>query len=150
MKYIIKFFTIAAVATIILTACENNIKPYSYYRVEGRVIDKLTGEPVENIFVSRHQFRKPILPNQKDRQNIMYKVSPIGNDGWSNENGNFWVRDRYSYGILYFYDARVNVLYKDTAIIVNFKDVPLSGEPSGSYKGEYVLNIGDVELERID
>jgi len=139
MKHQIIFFTVVVITIFCLSTCV--VQPYSYYIVEGKVIDKITKEPIENIIVSVH---KPILPNQKEKQSIIYKTSPIGDDGWSDENGYFWVRDIYSYGILYFYDTRENVLYKDTAILVDFKDVPLSGEPSGSYKGDYVLNIGDV------
>jgi len=144
MKHQIIFFTVVVMTIFCLTTC---VQPYFYYRVEGRVVDKITKEPIKDIVVAGRVY---VSPNQKDKQSIILKTSPIGDIGWSNENGYFWVRDIYSYGILDFYDTRENALYKDTTIFVDFKDVPLSDTPNGKYRGEYVLNIGDVELERIE
>jgi len=141
MKHQIIFFTVVVMTIFCLTTC---VQPYFEYIVEGKVIDKITKEPIEDIVVL------PVSLNQKERQSIICKSSPIGEYGRSNENGFFTVRDRYSYGILHFRDARENLLYKDTTIFVDFKDVPLSDTPSGKYKGKYVLNIGDVELEKIE
>ncbi|MDR0206490.1 MAG: hypothetical protein LBI45_04455 [Bacteroidales bacterium] len=142
MKYVIKIFIIIVVATICLTACE---KSY-HYIVEGRLIDKITREPVEGIMVS---FNKYDIIHPKNGQKTQ-KKSPIGQSGWSDENGKFRALETYSTSILYIYgySSHENGLYKDTTLLVDFSNVTLSGTPSKNYKGDYVLNIGDFELEK--
>lgn len=150
MKRNIIFFVVIVIATICLTvtACDKEI--YVHYKVEGRIIDKITKEPVRDIVVAYHEYN---LPNPEDRQQKRQKTSPIGYDGWSDENGEFnileRILDKYSYSQLYIYDYYGSG-YKDTIILVDFSNVPLSGTPSKNYKGEYVLNIGDIELEKIE
>jgi len=143
MKYFINFFIVTAVILICLTACD---KSY-HYIVEGRLIDKTTREPVENIMVS---FNKYDIIEPKGGQKI--KKSPIGGPEWSNENGEFRTLEIYSTSLLYIYgySSNVNGLYKDTTISVDFSQVSLSGKPHKNYKGDYVLNIGDIELEKIN
>jgi len=143
MKNIIKFFAFAAIMTLCLNACERNV-PYSNYVVEGRVIDKITKEPIEGILVSFNIYDLP-SPNS---QIVITRLSPPEYDGWSDENGNFRAFYTQPRSSVYFYDY--NGLYKDTAIFIDFKDVPLSDRPYRNYKGSYVLNMGDVELEKIN
>jgi hypothetical protein len=144
MKRIINFFIVIVIATICLTACE---KSY-HYIVEGRLIDKITREPVEGIMVS---FNKYDIIHPRDGQKAQ-KMTPIGKEGWSNENGEFCTLETYSTSFLYIYgfSSNENGLYKDTTILVDFSNVPLSGKPSKNYKGSYVLNIGDIELGKIE
>jgi len=147
MKYIINFFVVAVVVVLCQSACSNrNNDPYFKYVVEGRVIDNVTKEPIENIIVS---FNKHYLTTSEERQKVKYRLSPPNYDGRSDAKGNFCAFDNLWRTPLYFYDYE-NGLYKDTAISVDFRDIPLSGIPDGNYKGTYVLNIGDVELEKID
>ena len=143
MKNFTKIFVVAIVAALCFAACHRNTTPYTCYIVEGRIIDKMTKEPVKGIDVTVY---KPILPNQEDKQNVKFKLSPIEHGGSSDANGNFQVLDTHYYGILYF--AYYNDLYKDTTIVVDFSNVTKTGTPSGNYKGEYVLDIGDIEVER--
>ena len=152
MKRISTFFIVAALATIGLTSC--NKETYVCYIAEGRVIDKTTGEPVQNIMVSFHVYD---IIHSKDEQEKR-KPSSIdyeGYDGSSNENGEFntliRISEEYHPSLLYIY-GNENGLYKDTVISVDFSKVPLSGTPNkkDKYKGDYVLNIGDVALEKIE
>ena len=147
MKYIIKIFMVAIVAIICLTACDKEY--YAHYIVEGRVIDKITKEPVIDIMVSFAKY--DIIHPPRNVQKIQ-KTSPIGHEGWSDENGEFNVLsrrlDKYYPSLLYIYGYYGG--YKDTTILVDFSNISLSGTPSGKYKGDYVLNIGDIELEKIE
>jgi hypothetical protein len=124
----------------IFSSC--NKDPYFHYVVEGRVIDKTTKEPVKDIMVS--SVRYDILRSQPKNSQ---KVSPPENDGWSDANGEFRTYRPFTYSLIYIYDYE-NGLYKDTIISVDFSNVPLSGKPSKNYKGDYILNIGDIELEK--
>ncbi|MDR1346433.1 MAG: hypothetical protein LBK03_07000 [Bacteroidales bacterium] len=142
MKYIINLFIVAAVVTICLTACDKD--SYFNYVVEGRVIDKITREPVSDIMVSF--LRYDDLVSQKKKAQ---KLSPPEYDGWSDENGKFCTHLTVPGSLIYFYSYKSG-LYKDTTISVNFSNVPLSGTPHKNYKGDYVLNIGDIELEKQD
>ena len=139
-----KFLVVVAAAVICLTACK---EPFAWYIVEGRLIDKTTKEPVEGILVS------PIMYNihPKSRQKTQKKEPSIGSD-YSNTNGEFRTLERYSTSLLYVYgySSIENSLYKDTTISVDFSNVSLSGKPSKNYKGDYVLNIGDIELEKTE
>jgi len=147
MKHITKFYAVAAIA-ILLSACNSkHNEPHFNYVVKGRVIDKVTQEPIKDILVSFEQYH---LPNPEDRQRT--RLSPPEYDSWSDEKGNFRAFHIQWRTPLYFYDyyGYENGFYKDTTISVDFKDVPLSGIPHGNYKGSYVLNIGDVELEKIE
>ena len=147
MRRIIKILIVPSIAIICLTACDKEV--YVHYKVEGRIIDKITKEPIRDIMVAYYEHD---LPNPEDREKKQ-KRSPIGHDGWSDENGKFDVLsrilDKYSYSLLYIYDCYGNG-YKDTIISIDFSNVPLSGTPSKNYKGNYVLNIGDIELEKIE
>ncbi|MCL2130962.1 MAG: hypothetical protein FWH36_00685 [Lentimicrobiaceae bacterium] len=149
MKNIIKNFSIAIVVTICLVACDK--EKVVHYTVEGRVIDKITKAPVGEIMVTYYEYD---LPNPEDRhRQKSQKMSPPEHDGWSDENGEFNVLDgrleEYSPSLLYFYDYYGSG-YKDTSISIDFSNVPLSGKSSKNYKGDYVLNIRDIELERIE
>jgi len=141
MKRIIVFFIVIVVATLCLTACDKN--PYFNYVVEGRLIDKTTREPISNLLVSCIKYDY-LLSTQKKTQ----KYSPLEYDG-SDENGKFRTYLTVPCTMVYFY-GNENGLYKDTTISVDFSNVPLSGKPSRNYKGDYVLNIGDIELEKIE
>ena len=145
---LIKFFVVALAMVLCLNACDKNKNEphYFYYVVEGRVIDNVTKEPVKDILVS---FNEHSLPSPEDRQRVKSRLSPPDYDGWSDAKGNFRAFYNLRLSAIYFYDYE-NGLYKDTIISIDFRDVPLSGTPSGNYKGSYVLNMGDVELERID
>jgi len=134
-------FLVVAVAVFCLTSCHK--EPDALYIVEGRVIDKITKEPVKDIMVS---FNKYDIIYPIDKQKIQ-KTSPIGQEGWSDENGLFSTLEKYNTSILYIYDYYG--IYKDTAISVDFSNISLSGTPTKNYKGDYVLNIGDIELEKI-
>ena len=153
MKRIITPFMVVAITIICLFSC--NKETYAEFVVEGRIIDKITKEPVKDIMVDFHKYDIIHPPyNAEDVQKIQRK-SPIGYAGWSNENGEFCTLERFSdksnHLLLYVYGKYGNggnVLYKDTTISVDFSNVPLSGKPSKNYKGDYVLNIGDIELEQ--
>jgi len=145
MKNIIKIFVVAIIATLCLISCDRNKYPYVNYVVEGRVIDKITKEPIKDILVSIH-IRE--LPNLDDSQRVIFKLSPPPDSWLSDKKGEFSTSSSYISPI-YFYDYE-NGLYKDTIIFVDFRGVSLSGIPNGNYRGSYVLNIGDVELEKID
>ncbi len=140
MKRFIKFFIIVLLTIICLTACE---KSY-HYIVEGRLVDKITKEPVEGIMVS---FNKYDIIYSKSEQKAQ-KKSPIGESGWSDENGKFRTLETYNTSLLYIYGYLSNEsgLYKDTIISIDFSNVTLSGAPSKNYKGDYVLDVGDIEL----
>ena len=150
MKRIIKLFILVVIATIFLIAC--NKESYVHYIVEGRIIDKMTKEPVEGIMVSFHKYD---IIHPKGGQKVL-KNSPVGHEGWSDENGGFntliSILETYSPSLLYIYgySSNDNGLYKDTTISVDFSNVPLSGTPSKNYKGDYVLDIGDIELEKMN
>jgi hypothetical protein len=136
MKHIIKLFIAIIVVSICLTACDK--EPYTYYVVRGRMIDKITREPVSGIFVS---FSMYDIVHPQDSKN-----SPPETDSWSDENGEFRTLDRFSHSLLYVYGYGA---YKDTTISVDFSNVSLSGTPYKNYKGDYILYIEDVELEKI-
>jgi len=144
MKHIIVFFIAVAIATICLTACK---EPYAWYIVEGRLIDKTTKEPVKGILVSLVEYN---ITHQESGQKTQKKEQSVGSE-YSNTNGEFRTFDTYSPPLLYIYgySSYENSLYRDTIIQVDFSNVPLSGKPSGNYQGDYVLNIGDIELEKV-
>jgi len=144
MKRIIKICVITSVAIICLTACK---EPYAWYIVEGRLIDKTTKEPVKDIMVSPIMYN---TINQKSGQKTKKMDQSLDYD-YSDTNGEFRTSNTYNTSLLYIsgYSSYENSLYKDTTISVDFSNVPLSGKPSRNYKGDYVLNIGDIELERI-
>jgi len=135
--------------TLIFSSCDK--ETYVRYIVNGRVIDKNTKEPIESILFS---FNKYNLPNPEDRPKKP-KKSPLEYDGWSYTDGEFRVISDvrlplvYINPLVYIYDY-YGIGYKDTTISVDFSQVPLTGEPHKKYKGDYVLNIGDIELEKID
>ena len=154
MKSIVKrffgIFTVFVITTICLTSCDNYYS--ADYIVRGRVIDKITGEPVENILVSSHKY-DTIPP--RDGHIIQSKRTPPLPYSWSHANGEFSVwgyNAPFSSIYIYGYSSNENGLYKDTVISVDFSNVPLSGKPSREfkYKGDYVLNIGDIALEKIE
>jgi len=143
MKRIITIFIVAA-AIICLTACEKN--SYEIYIIEGRVVDKITKEPVKDIYVCFHRcdiIHPPSTDGQKPK-----KTSPIGGGDYSLANGEFRTLETSSTSLLYFYDYYG--VYKDISISVDFSNVPLSGTPHKNYKGDYVLNVGDIELEKTE
>jgi len=43
-----------------------------------------------------------------------------------------------------------DVIYRDTTISIDFSKASLSGTPTKKYKGEYNLNIGDIEIEKMN
>jgi len=143
MKAIIKLFIVAAIC---LTSCDKN--SYVYYIVEGRIIDKYTKEPVKDIMVSFNKY--DIIPSRDSQKTQKY--SPVEHDGLSDANGEFRVLEKYSTSLLYIYGSYRNEsgLYKDTIIPIDFSNIPLSGKPSKNYKGDYILNIGDIELGKIN
>jgi len=158
----IRVFALCAVLVGLFatTSCEKN--PYVYCIVEGRIIDKITKEPVGDVLVDFNKYDIIQPPSNKDNIEKMHKLSPVREFGesWSDANGEFRTFVRvfleapypsliYIYGI-YGYCANDSSSYKDTIISVNFSNVPLSGTPSKNYKGDYVLHIGDIELEKID
>ncbi|MCL2290870.1 MAG: hypothetical protein FWC34_09260 [Bacteroidetes bacterium] len=134
--------------TFIFSSCDK--ETYVHYMVEGRVIDKNTKEPIKSILLSFNEYN---LPNPEDRPKIP-KKSPVEYDGWSYTDGEFRVISKvrlplaYINPLVYIYDY-YGIGYKDTTISVDFSNVPLSGSPSKNYKGDYVLNIGDIELGKI-
>jgi (2Fe-2S) ferredoxin len=136
MKYIVKLFIVTSIVTICLTAC--NKDPYMYYIAEGRIIDKITREPVEGIMVSSYRYDN-LLSSERH--------SPPEYDTWSDTNGKFIMSQKHLYSQLYFY-GYYNGLYTDTIISVDFSTVTLSGTPHKNYKGDYILYIEDVELEK--
>jgi len=158
MKNITKFFAVAIIATLYFSACGSrdvfNV-PYACYTIKGRVIDKETKEPIEEIMV----VLGCLLPKP---QGGMLKTSPPPRkEGWSDENGYFrayeyiildYMQERNDSVLVGFFNGRYNnaAFHKDTTIFVDFKDVPLLGPPDGNYKGSCFLYIGDIELERID
>ena len=142
MKRRTSFFTVVVIAFFCLIACDKY--NYEQYIVEGRIIDRNTREPVEYIIISFHKY--DILNPPKNVQKIQ-KREPIGHDGLSDANGKFNVLEKYSTSLLYIYDYYG--VYKDTIISVDFSNITLSGTPHRYYKGDYILNIGDVELEKI-
>jgi len=151
----IKFFIVIAVATICLTACEK--ETYVHDIVKGRIIDKITREPVKDVMVDFNKCDDIMYrPNDSQKSEKRHKYSPIRYEGWSDENGEFRTighrleKDNIPPSLLYVYGYYGNSLYKDTTILVDFSNVPLSGKPSKNYKGEYILNIGDIELEKIE
>lgn len=142
MKAIIKLLLVAIVC---LTAC--NKDSYTYI-IEGRIIDKITKEPVSGILVSF--FKYDTIPSTKAK---IQKYSPREYEDWSDENGKFNASSNpcyppYTPSTIYFYDN--NGIYKDTIIRVDFSNVSLSGTPAKNYKGDFVLNIGDIELEKMN
>jgi len=141
MKHFIKFFMVTAFAIFCFTACDN----YYCYIVEGRIIDKITKEPVADIMVSFYKY--DIIHPPRIEQKIQ-KTSPSGQEGWSDANGNFRTLENRSTSFLYVYGYYGG--YKDTIISVDFSNVTLSKSLYKNYKGDYVLNIGDIELEKIE
>jgi len=141
MKRIINIIFLVAVATICSTSCE---KSY-HYIIEGRLIDKTSKEPIKDIMVSFNKYDS-IVPRGGQKT----KKYPIGGPEWSNENGEFRTLETYSTPLLYIYGYSSNLdrLYKDTTISVDFSHVSLSGKSHNNYMGDYVLNIGDIELEK--
>lgn len=131
----------AIAAIICSTACDK--EDYYYYIVEGRVIDKATKEPIEDILVSYYRYDN--LSSEQKKQ----KTSPIEYDGRSDADGLFQALDKYSFAQLHFY-SYYNGLYKDTIISIDFSNVTLSGTAHKKYKGDYILQIGDIELEKIN
>jgi len=131
-------------ASTCFISCE---KDYAYYIVEGRLIDKTTKEPLKDILVAFNKY-DIIHPKGESTQRKM----PVGGPEYSDTNGEFRTFEQYSTSLLYIYaySSYENSLYKDTTISVDFSQVPLSGNPHKKYKGDYVLNIGDIELEKID
>ena len=140
-----KFSVVVAVAIFCLIACDKG-EPYFNYIVKGRVIDKLTKEPVRDILLSSYERD---LPNSKDGQKRQKMSENPHGYCPSGPNGEFHILNRFATSLIYIYDFE-NSLYKDTTISVDFSNVPLSGKPSRNYKGEYVLNIGDIELEKME
>ena len=143
MKHIITFVIVAIVATIFITACDK--ETYVHYIVEGRIIDKDTREPANNILVSFVRYDDLLSPEKKTQ-----KHSPPVYDGRSDENGEFRTVGRRLEesdvpSLFYIYGEG---LYKDTTILVDFSNVTLSGTPAKNYKGEYVLSIGDIGLTK--
>ena len=142
MKRFINYFIIITVTIICLTSCEKHY----YYIVEGRLIDKTTKEAIKDIMVSFYKY--DLIPSKGERN--VQKMSPIENYCWSDEDGRFCTVATYSTSLLYIYgySSNENGLYKDTVLLIDFSNVPLSGTPSNNYKGDYVLSIGDIELEK--
>jgi hypothetical protein len=140
-------FNIFAVVILCLVSCKAT---YTDYIVEGRIIDKSTKEPVSDIFVSLGVMHE--LPETEGKQNI-HKTSPIEPYRLSDANGDFRIVVTFCPSVLCInerYYGNENSLYKDTTISIDFSNVLLSGTPHRNYKGDYVLNVGDIELERID
>ena len=141
MNYIIKFFFAAASVIFCLTACDK----YYCYIVEGRVIDKVTKEPVKDIMVSFYKYDIIHPPRIEPK---IQKTSPMGYEGWSDANGNFRTLETNSTSLLYIYGYYGG--YKDTIISVDFSNATLSESLYKNYKGDYLLNVGDIELEKLN
>ena len=119
---------------------------YIDYVVKGKIIDKNTKEPVSNILVSFARYDN-LLSQGKNAQ----KLSPPEYDGWSDENGKFRaIAHRYAESepplLFYIYGEG---LYENKTISVDFSNLTLTGKPYKNYKGEYTLQIGDIELKKI-
>jgi len=142
MKRITRLFIVAVVVATFLTACDK--EPYFNYIVEGKVIDIVTNEPVSNIMVSLLRYDY-LLSSAKNTQ----KLSPPEYDGLSDINGEFRAFRTVPSSLIYFYGYE-NGLYKDTTISIDFSNVQLSGKPHKNYKGDYILNIGNILLEKIN
>ena len=138
--------------------CSCDKETYTYYSVEGRIIDKITKEAVGNIMVSYHKYDISHYQNENNsRPNNAYKTSPPEYDQWSNLNGEFRMIapffNEYCPSQLYIYDVYgsldfEDVIYRDTIISIDFSKAIFSGTPTKKYKGEYTLNIGDIEIEK--
>ena len=131
----------------VLSSCNKEI--YADYIVEGRIVNKNTKEPVKNIMVDFHKYDIIHSPSNK------HKYSPIKSEDWSDENGKFRSSVRVlvesSPSMLYIYGSYGDDgLYKDTTVSIDFSTVTLSGKPARNYKGEYILLVGDIELEKIN
>jgi len=145
MKRIIKLFIVAIVTIICIFACDEG-EPYFNYIVKGRVIDKVTKEPLNEIMFSSYERD---LTNSEDGQKRQKMSPPEYGYGWSNPNGEFHILNILAPALIYIYDYYGSG-YKDTIISVDFSNVSLSGKPRRNYKGDYVLNIGDIELEKME
>ena len=158
MTNITKFLVVAIIATLCFASCDNagNLYDESYasYTVEGRIIDKITKEPVEEVLVVLN-LNLPI-----SEENIL-NLPPPPCQCWSDENGKF---QAYEYFTLFsvkekneslpvaFLNGRYHrdALHKDTIIWVNFQNAPFYKHSKKNYKGYYTLQMGEIELERID
>jgi len=149
MENFTKFLAVAIIATLCFSACEiSGDGPCADYIVYGKVIDKQTKEPVEGVRVSFF---------------LHDKLPPPEYDGWSDSNGEFKAYSHYTINSMqsvnkntvqiYFYCEGVEGnLYKDAMTWANFANVTLTSEnhTNKNHKGYYSLNIGEIELEKID
>jgi len=140
---LVLIFSLFAIASFY--ACEK--ETYVDYTVEGKIIDKNTKEPVGNIFISFAIYDN-FLPQGGKTQ----KYSPIEYDGRTDENGKFRaishrLEESAIPSLFYIYGYG---LYEDRTISVDFSNTVLTGKPSRKWKGEYILSIGDIELEKIN
>jgi len=156
MRKIVKIFVVAIIATMCFTACGGDIysvdAPYASYNVVGKIIDKETKEPVKDVIVVLY------LDLFTPRYNVL-KVFPNANS-WSNANGEFQVyenftldlvktkNDSLSVSFTRWYDEGVS--YKDTIIWADFKNAVFENSEYKNYVGNYILDMGEIELERIN
>jgi len=158
MKNFTKIFAVAIIAILCFTACrigrdEFNV-PYATYHINGKVIDKETKEPIEEVMVVLYLN----LPTPK--QSILKTSPPPPKQGWSRANGEFEayeyftlssMRERNDSVPVAFLNGRYNITasHKDTIIWVDFKNAKFTGDSYRNWKGSYELNMGEVELEKL-
>jgi hypothetical protein len=156
MKNSIKLFAVVIAAYFIAVSCEIYDEPYFDCIINGTVVDEETQEPVVNISVSfsDYLYRQNLENSQtnippKQKLSVANQIS----DG-TDSLGNYQINDFYKQATL---QANNNIIpvyvttnnnYKDTIIMVDFKNATLSGKQGKKYKGSLTLTQ-DIELQRI-
>ena len=160
MRKIVKFFVVAIIAILCFAACGGDTYsvdvPYASYNVVGKIIDKETKEPVKDVMVIL-QLDLPTLQKSKGRLSM-----PTPKEGWSDADGYFQAYDFFTLASvaakndsLYvsFLNGKYNnkdVFYKDTIVKVDIKDAIFYNHKDKNYRGYYSLEMGEIELEKID
>ena len=111
--------------------------PHADYTVKGKVVDKVTKNPIEGIQVK-------VAYGEEDK-------SPSFGPATTDANGDFLMmteEDYLSGNMVLFVDdidGEQNGLYNSEELTVNLDDAVQTGKGDGWYKGEYTITK-DVEL----
>ena len=158
MKNITELVVIAVIAILCFAACGDGGSywlddSYASYNAVGKVIDKETKEPIKDIIVV--MYLGQITPQSFFRFSQNEAANCL-----SDENGEFQVYENFtsasvdtrndSLSVFFLNSRYKSAFYKDTVIWVDFKNATFHNQPYKDYMGYYTLEMGEIELEKID